>query len=104
MASLPLDELSQKIRDVVDLVSALRIENAALQGDLAEIRRRLAQKERKGPVSKADSETGTRLRRELSQLRKERKMVRRKVSDVLKKLEAVQLQDATVQPELFLDD
>ncbi len=104
MTSLPLDELSQKIRDVVDLVAALRSENAALRGDLAEMQRRLAQKERKAPVSQIDSEAVARLRMELSQLREERKVVKRKVSNVLKKLESIKLQDATVQPELFQDD
>ncbi len=104
MTSLPLDELSQKIRDVVDLVSALRSENVALQGKVAEMQRRLALKERKAPVSEADSEAGAPLRRELARLREERKVVRRKVADALKKLESLQLQETTVQPELFRDD
>jgi FtsZ-binding cell division protein ZapB len=102
-----MDQLGQKIHEAVEMIAALRAENASLKEKLQELSqtvRQEAKKSEKGTVATGELKT---LKEDLRRLKSERTQIRKKVRTALRKLDGIRLADQKskmTQQDLFGSD
>lgn len=102
MSDLTYDQLTHKIQQAVELIKALRTDNAELKKELHEVSRSVQKKKVGLGKSSLQSEQAKMSKKEVQSLLKERKEVKQKIRNVLRKLDEIRLEDdAKVQKDLF---
>lgn len=101
MNQINLEQLDLKIQEALDMISALKSENAVLKDELELCRKSLKNKnqERSGMEPGKDQEKI--LLEEIQRLQLQQTQVRQKVKNILRKLEGIDLEEEKVQTELF---
>ncbi len=107
MTQIDLDILNQKIHEAVQVIAALREENAALKVQLRDLQRAVRKEEGRGKVNAETSEQLKEIKGELKRLKSERTTVRKKVRVALRKLEGIKVKGKKTekaQQDLFGSD
>jgi len=100
MGSLDMDRLGKTIEEALDLITVLRTENDVLMEDREKARKNLQQPEQvKGKTSVADQ---LKVDKEvLQRLQHERIAVKKKIRNILRKIEGIHLKEDRPQKDLF---
>lgn len=101
MESLEFADLEKKVHQTIGLVSRLRSENALLKEQLQQAKAGGGQKRTESKRRSSASQETKKLMAEVKRLEHERSLVRQKVRNVLRKLEAIKLEEQKNQQDLF---
>lgn len=96
-----LDRLDARIKEILGLVSTLRSENAALKGEIEKVQKGLNAKTLPTRDPGLGHEEIKNYQSEIKRLQSGRTQVKQKIRNVLRKIEALRLDDGAIQKDLF---
>lgn len=96
-----IDQLGMKIREALDLISRLRSEKASLKSDLDRARKSLPEKGGGKVLGRDQARAFT---EDLERLQNERMQVKKKIRNIMRRLEGIHLEEGKGQEDLFGPD
>ncbi len=102
-----MEKLNEKIHEAIQVIAALREENAALKGQLREFENALRKEAGRGKLNVEAAAKIESMKEELKNLQSDRMKTRKKVRSALRKLEGIKLKGSKsdqAQQDLFGSD
>ncbi len=104
MDDMKLEKLDKMIHEALDLIETLRAENSELKSELGKASKSLDDEKNKIAKKGLPATDVKTYKEDLRKFQNDRKMIKQKIRNIIKKIEGIQLDEEKVQKDLFAQE